>query len=484
MQYNIYKLKQCVNSMNVVTRFPPSPTGDLHIGSARTALYNWLFARKYGGELVFRLEDTDRERSTEQAVEAIVEGMRWLGLDYDSGPYYQTDRFKRYKEVVDQLLDSGCAYRCYCDRERLDKLREEQTAAKIKPRYDGYCRDRHSDVQNESYVVRFRTPLNGTTKIDDKVHGLVTIENSELDDLIIMRSDGVPTYHLTVVVDDFDMNVTHIIRGDDHLNNTARQLHIIEALEAPRPVYAHIPMINGVDGKRLSKRDGATSVLSYRDEGILPHALLNYLVRLGWSQGDDEIFSIDQMIEQFNLDGINKSASAFDQEKLLWFNQHYIHEAPLEELAEHARPYFAKAGLHIKDEEKFRLVVGAQRTRVKTLVEIVEKSAPFYGPFLGHDESAAKKHLRGIVLEPLEDIRELLREQNPWTAAELHTLVETVASRSNMKLGKVAQPLRVAVTGVAASPGIDVTLFLIGREECLKRLDLALAYIKNRVQSA
>jgi glutamyl-tRNA synthetase len=470
--------------MNVVTRFPPSPTGDLHIGSARTALYNWLYARKHNGELVFRLEDTDRERSTQEAVDVIVEGMRWLGLDYDSGPYYQTDRFDRYKEVVDQLLDSGWAYRCYCDRERLDKLREEQIAAKIKPRYDSYCRDRCSDVQDGSYVVRFRTPFEGIITIDDEVHGVVKIDNSELDDLIIMRSDGVPTYHLTVVVDDFDMNVTHIIRGDDHLNNTARQLHIIDALEAPRPTYAHIPMINGADGKRLSKREGATSVLSYRDEGILPHALLNYLVRLGWSQGDDEIFSINQMIEQFNLGGINRSASAFDQEKLLWFNQHYIHETPLEELAEYVRPYFVKAGLHVEDNEKFMLVVDAQRTRVKTLVEMVEKSTPFYGPFLGHEESAAKKHLRGAVKEPLEAIRALLLDENPWTPAELHDLVETVASKYNMKLGKVAQPLRVAVTGIAASPGIDVTLFLIGREECVKRLDLALAYIKNRVQSA
>ena len=470
--------------MNVVTRFPPSPTGDLHIGSARTALYNWLFARKHNGELVFRLEDTDRERSTEQAVDAIVEGMRWLGLDYDSGPYYQTDRFDRYKEVVDQLLEAGWAYRCYCDRERLDKLREEQTAAKKKPRYDGYCRDRYSEVQDGSYVVRFRTPLEGSITIDDEVHGSVTIENSELDDLIIMRSDGVPTYHLTVVVDDFDMNVSHIIRGDDHLNNTARQLHIIDALEAPRPIYAHIPMINGTDGKRLSKRDGATSVLSYREEGILPHALLNYLVRLGWSQGDDEIFSIKQMIEQFSLGGINKSASAFDHEKLLWFNQHYIHETPLEELAEYVRPYFVRAGLHIEDDEKFMLVIDAQRTRVRTLVEMVEKCAPFYGPFLGHEESAAKKHLRGAVQEPLEAIRELLLDENPWTPAELHNLVETVASNYDMKLGKVAQPLRVAITGIAASPGIDVTLFLIGREECVKRLDLALDYIKNRVQSA
>jgi glutamyl-tRNA synthetase len=312
----------------------------------------------------------------------------------------------------------------------------------------------------------------------------VRIDNSELDDLIIMRSDGVPTYHLTVVVDDFDMNVTHIIRGDDHLNNTARQLHIIDALEAPRPTYAHIPMINGADGKRLSKRDGATSVLSYRDEGILPHALLNYLVRLGWSQGDDEIFSINQMIEQFNFSGINRSASAFDQDKLLWFNQHYIHEASLEELAEYARPYFAKAGLQIKDDKKFMLVVDAQRTRVKTLVEMVEKSAPFYGAFKGHDEGAAKKHLRGAMQEPLEAIRERLLDQNPWTQSKLHELVETVASKYNMKLGKVAQPLRVAVTGIAASPGIDVTLFLIGREECVKRLELALDYIKNRVQSA
>ncbi len=470
--------------MNVITRFPPSPTGDLHIGSARTALYNWLFAKKHKGEFVFRLEDTDRERSTSEAVATILEGMEWLCLDFDSGPYYQTERFGRYNDVIKQLIASGHAYHCYCTLDRLDKLRAEQIAATVKPRYDGYCRDRHDVTENSRYVVRFRTPLEGTVTIEDAVHGNVVIQNTELDDLIIARSDGVPTYHLTVVVDDYDMKITHIIRGDDHLNNTARQLHIIDALSAPRPKYAHMPMINGADGKRLSKRHGAVSVLSYRDEGILPHALLNYLVRLGWSHGDREIFSMEEMIEQFSLEGVNKSAAAFDHDKLLWMNQQYIQEISLEELVKHARPYFTKAGLVVTENKKFMQVVDAQRTRAKTLVEMAEKSSPFFGPFLGHDEVAAKKHLRGVVEEPLKNIRDLLVTLKEWEPEELHTLVEKVAIDHDMKLGKIAQPLRVAVTGVAASPGIDITLFLIGREECIKRLDLGLKYIASRIASA
>jgi len=439
--------------MPIVTRFPPSPTGDLHIGSARTALYNWLYARGQGGSLVLRLEDTDRERSTQQAVDVILEGLLWLGLDYDAGPFYQTQRFDRYREVVAQLQGAGKAYPCYCSRERLDELRATQQAAKEKPRYDGHCRDNAAADNGNPPVMRFRTPLEGEVTIADRVRGMVTIANNELDDLIIARSDGTPTYHLTVVVDDIDMNVSHVIRGDDHLNNTPRQIHILDALGAERPIYAHMPMINGSDGKRLSKRHGAVSVLQYRDDGILPQALLNYLARLGWSHGDQEIFSMAEMQQMFDIDDINKSAAAFDQEKLLWVNQHYIQQLELEELMQHAAPHFVAAGIDISDK---------------------------FGPFNGFDQDAAKKHLRPVAAEPLKLLHERLAEIETWEAEALQKTVEAVAETLELKLGKVAQPLRVAVTGASASPSIDVTLMLVGREQCLQRLSLAADFISAR----
>ncbi|MGE0483472.1 MAG: glutamate--tRNA ligase [Gammaproteobacteria bacterium] len=470
--------------MTVVTRFPPSPTGYLHIGSARTALYNWLYARGRGGRMVFRLEDTDRERSTQEAVDAILASMTWLGLDYDEGPYYQTQRFDRYGEAVQQLLDSGRAYHCFCSRERLDALREQQMAAKEKPRYDGHCRDnRHADNGN-SPVVRFRTPPDGAIVIEDHVRGAVTFQNSELDDLIIARSDGTPTYHLTVVVDDIDMRVTHVIRGDDHLNNTPRQVHILEALGATRPVYAHIPMINGPDGKKLSKRHGAVSVLEYRDQGILPQALLTYLARLGWSHGDQEIFTLDELIANFDISGVNKASASFDPDKLAWVNQQFIQTMDLDGLVAAARPYFAAAGLVTDDEEHLAAVVDAQRTRARTLVEMAEKSTPFFGPLESMDEDAAHKHLRFGVAAPLATLRDALAALDDWQPAALHAAVEAAAAAHDMKLGKVAQPLRVAVTGSSASPSIDITLQLVGKQHCLQRLDAALAYIAERVDPA
>lgn len=471
--------------MSVVTRFPPSPTGFLHIGSARTALYNWLFARRHGGRFVLRLEDTDRERSTEEAVAAIREGLAWLGLDHDEGPYYQTQRFERYGEVIAQLLDEDKAYHCYCSRERLQQLRKAQMAAKEKPRYDGHCRDNPDAGQSgDPPVVRFRTPLDGFIDIDDNVRGRVSIQNSELDDLIITRGDGSPTYHLTVVVDDIDMNVTHVIRGDDHLNNTPRQIHILEALGAERPVYAHIPMINGADGKKLSKRHGALSVLYYRDEGFLPEALLNYLARLGWSHGDQEVFTRDDMTASFDIEGINKSAANFDLEKLLWVNQQHIQTSPLAELVPYVEPFFDRAGIDTADQAQLEAVIDAQRTRAKTLVEMAEKSQPFFGELEEFDESAAKKHLRPVAVAPLRDLRERLKTLEPWACDALHALVEEIAAARELKLGKIAQPLRVAVTGSAASPSIDVTLQLIGREQCIARLDKALAYIDARAAAA
>ena len=434
--------------------------------------------------MVLRMEDTDRERSTQAAVEVILEGMAWLGLDYDAGPYYQSQRFERYREVVKDLLARGKAYHCYCSRERLDELRARQMAAKDKPRYDGHCRDHPHPDNGAPPVVRLRTPLEGAVVIDDRVRGAVTIHNRELDDLIIARSDGSPTYHLSVVVDDIDMGITHVLRGDDHLNNTPRQIHILEAIGALRPIYAHIPMINGSDGKKLSKRHGAVSVLSYRADGILPQALLNYLARLGWSHGDQEIFSEAEMIAAFDIEDINKSAAAFDLDKLLWVNQHYIAHMPLAELVAHATPYFVQAGLDVSDVTQIAAVVDAQRTRAKTLVEMADKSRPFFGDLTSLDEEAMAKHLVPAVAGPLRDLRDRLVEHQPWQAAALHALIESVASTHEIKLGLIAQPLRVAVTGFAASPAIDVTLQLVGRQQCIVRLDGALAYMASRMGAA
>jgi glutamyl-tRNA synthetase len=463
--------------MTVVTRFPPSPTGYLHIGGARTALFNWLYARRFGGRFVFRIEDTDRERSTQAAVDAIFEGMAWLGLDYDDGPYFQTKRFDRYYAAIDELLANGKAYRCYCSKERLEALRNDQMARKEKPRYDGLCRDRSGAPPGTPSVVRFRTPHGGDLVVADRVHGDVTFSNDELDDLIIARSDGTPTYHLTVVVDDIDMGITHVIRGDDHLNNTPRQIHILEGLGAARPIYAHVPMINGPDGKKLSKRHGAVSVMQYRDEGFLPEALLNYLARLGWSHGDEEIFSLREMIEKFDIDAINKSAASFNLDKLQWVNQQYIQHAPIERLVEVSKPYFAAAALDPATGPALSEAIEAQRTRAKNLLEIADKSRPFYGDSVTFD-AAAQKHLTIDAVPILRAMAEALRLIDTWTQPALHAAVEAVAAQLNVKLGQVAQPLRAALTGSTASPAIDVTLALIGGNRCVHRIAAAISHIE------
>ena len=464
--------------MTIVTRFPPSPTGYLHIGGARTALFNWLYARHHGGRFVFRIEDTDRARSTQAAVDAIFEGMAWLGLDYDDGPYFQTHRFERYGKAILQLLDSGKAYYCYCAKERLEALRTEQMARKQKPRYDGHCLRREGPAPvGVAPVVRLRTPAEGRVVVDDQVHGDVVFENDELDDLIIARSDGSPTYHLTVVVDDIDMGITHVIRGDDHLNNTPRQIHILEALGAARPIYAHVPMINGPDGKKLSKRHGAVSVLEYRTDGFLPEALLNYLLRLGWSHGDQELFTRAEMIEKFDLESINKAAANFNYEKLLWVNQHYLQSTPTASLVAAARPFLDAAGLSETEGPSFAAVVDVQRTRAKTLVEVADKSRIFYGEDPPIDPTAVTKHLVPAVVPILQALERRLGAVDPWKAPVLHAAVEQTAVALDMKMGQVAQPLRVAVTGGTASPSIDVTLELLGKARALARLAKAIAGI-------
>ncbi len=464
--------------MTIVTRFPPSPTGYLHIGGARTALFNWLYARRYGGRFVLRIEDTDRARSTQEAVDAIFEGMAWLGLDYDDGPYFQTKRFDRYNVAIEKLLANDKAYRCYCSRERLEELRTGQMTRKEKPRYDGHCRDRSARPPiGVDPVVRFRTPQSGDLVVADRVHGQVVFLNDELDDLIIARSDGTPTYHLTVVVDDIDMGITHVIRGDDHLNNTPRQIHILEGLGATRPVYAHVPMINGSDGKKLSKRHGAVSVTQYRDDGFLPEALLNYLARLGWSHGDNEIFSREELIQNFDIDHLNKSAASFDLDKLLWVNQQYLQHTTTARLIEASAPFFADAGLDPMVGPPMPALLDAQRTRARTLLELVDKSRMFFGEVAELDPSAVNKHLTPEVAPTLRALRDHLAAVDAWHRENLHAAVEFVAQAQGLKLGQVAQPLRVAVTGSTASPAIDVTLELLGKTRCLKRLDGALSIL-------
>ena len=456
--------------MTIRTRFAPSPTGFLHVGSARTALYCWLFARKMRGQFILRIEDTDLERSTEEAKNAILEAMEWLGLAWDEGPFYQTDRFDRYREVAEQLLQSGHAYRCYCSKERLEKLREDQLNRKEKPRYDGHCRKQSSSVSDEPYVIRFRNPQEGEVVIEDCVRGRVVIKNSELDDLIICRSDGTPTYNFTVVVDDWEMKITHVIRGDDHLNNTPRQINILKALGANLPIYAHIPMILGSDGKRLSKRHGAVSVQQYWEDGILPEALLNYLVRLGWSHGDQEIFSREEMIQHFDIYNINKAPAAFNTEKLLWLNQHYIKTGELDLLEPHLRWQFTQLKINTSNGPALRQVLLAQKERVKTLKEMAEKSRFFYEEFETLPAELWEKHISTDVIPALHALQQAFIAVSDWQAEVIHRVLEQIADQFDLKIGKLAQPVRVLVTGGTVSPPIDITLQLLGKERTVARL--------------
>ena len=467
--------------MSVRTRFAPSPTGYLHIGGVRTALFNWLYARHCGGTFILRIEDTDKERSTNESVQAILEGMAWMGLDYDEGPIYQSDRLERYKEVIDQLLDAGQAYRCYCTREELDKVREEQRAQGIKPRYNRHCRDQHNperpDVES---VIRFKNPLEGSVQFDDAIRGQIVISNEELDDLVITRANGTPTYNFAVVVDDIDMGITHVIRGDDHVNNTPRQINIFEVLGAALPIFVHVPMIVGEDGQRLSKRHGAVSVLQYRDEGFLPEAMQNYLVRLGWSSGDQEIFSLDEMISSFDIQDVNRAASAFDIDKLKWLNQHYIKVSDSAQLVSLLSDRLKDRGIDVSSGPPVDDVVSALRERAQTLDEMADKSEYFFSEFEDYDVNAAQKHLRPVARDMLADVRSRLSVVEPWSAELIHAQVMATVEDYDAKLGKLAQPLRVAVSGTAATPPIDETLLLVGKARTLDRIDRALVFIDRR----
>ncbi|HLT89982.1 MAG TPA: glutamate--tRNA ligase [Woeseiaceae bacterium] len=468
----------------VRTRFAPSPTGVLHIGSVRTALFCWLYARRHDGVFVLRIEDTDRERSTRENVDAILDGLSWLGLDADEGPYYQTERFPRYREVVEQWLDAGKAYRCWCTKEELDALRARQAAAGEKFRYDGRCRERREPRPGVSPVVRFRNPDEGEVVVNDLVRGRVVFRNAELDDLIIARSDGTPTYNFTVVVDDADMAITHVIRGDDHLNNTPRQMNMLAALGAEVPAYAHLPMIHGQDGAKLSKRHGAVDVREYREQGYLPEALLNYLARLGWSHGDQEIFTIEELIRLFDVKDVNPSAASFDPAKLRWVNQQHIIAMPAEELGRRLVPFLVKAGLDPANGPPPARVAEAFRERAPTLVEMAESARWCYEDFEAIDPAAAKKHLRPAILEPLAELAGRFRQLEPWTETAIAREIEACAAAFGLNLGKLGQPLRVAVTGRAVSPPIDVTVALVGRERTLARLEQALELIRARAAAS
>ncbi|EGT5207176.1 TPA: glutamate--tRNA ligase [Cronobacter sakazakii] len=467
--------------MKIKTRFAPSPTGYLHVGGARTALYSWLFARNQGGEFVLRIEDTDLERSTPEAIEAIMDGMNWLSLEWDEGPYFQTKRFDRYNAVIDEMLAAGTAYKCYCSKERLEALREEQMAKGEKPRYDGHCRHSHEHhADDEPCVVRFANPQDGSVVFDDQIRGPIEFSNLELDDLIIRRTDGSPTYNFCVVVDDWDMEITHVIRGEDHINNTPRQINILKALGAPVPLYAHVSMINGDDGKKLSKRHGAVSVMQYRDDGYLPEALLNYLVRLGWSHGDQEIFSREEMIKFFALDAVSKSASAFNTDKLLWLNHHYINTLAPEYVATHLQWHIEQENIDTRNGPQLAELVKLLGERCKTLKEMAQTCRYFYEDFSEFDADAAKKHLRPVARQPLEVVRDKLAALTDWTAENVHHAIQATADELEVGMGKVGMPLRVAVTGAGQSPGLDVTVHAIGKSRSVERINKALAFIAER----
>ncbi len=471
----------------VRVRFAPSPTGFLHIGGARTALFNWLYARHHGGKFFLRIEDTDQDRSTDEAIEAILDGMRWLGLDWDQwekgtgDTVRQTERFDLYKEKVAELLNQGKAYRCYCTAEELALRRQEAMKEKRIPRYDGRCRERSEAAPDLPFAIRFKASTEGQIIVDDMVKGKVTFESSTVDDLIIARSDGSPTYNLTVVVDDVAMDITHVIRGDDHLNNTPRQIQLYEAFGYPIPHFAHLPMILGSDKARLSKRHGATAVQQYREEGYLPEAMLNYLVRLGWSHQDQELFTLQELIDKFAVEEVGTSAAIFNPEKLNWVNAHYIKTGDPKALAKPLMPHLAKAGVSdaMMDMDKLHRIILALRERSRDLKEMAESAACYFLDEIPYDETT-QKFLRPENLPILEAVREKL-DQTPFEHDPLKTALEAVCESMNQKLAKIAQPLRAAVTGKVVSPGIFDVLELLGKEKTLKRIDRQITQLKEAV---
>lgn len=468
----------------IKTRFAPSPTGFLHVGGARTALFSWVYARKNSGKFLLRIEDTDLERSTQDAVQVILDGMEWLGLNSDAPPNYQTNSLIRYQKIIDKLLKCGKAYRCYCSRNRLDKLRETQTINKEKPRYDGHCRNlpANKDTSTKPYVIRFKNPKYGIVTWNDAIKGEINIANNELDDLIIQRSDGSPTYNFCAVIDDIDMEITHVVRGDDHVNNTPRQINLYHALNADLPIFAHVPMILGDNGKKLSKRDGAMNLMQYREDGYLPHALINYLIRLGWSHGDQEIFSMEQILKYFELSDINSSASIFNKEKLNWLNQYYISNLPSTEVSKHLKYHFMQEKININNGPKLEEIISVMAGKVKTLKELVKKSSYFYRDFNTFDEKAASKYLVKENFFILHEVKNKCKDlkESVWRSEDLlHNFLKNIASELNLNMGKIGMPVRVAITGSNQSPDIGITLKLLGRNKVMTRLQSAIAFINS-----
>ena len=464
----------------VRTRFAPSPTGYLHIGGARTALFSWAYARKMGGEFILRIEDTDQERSTQASVQAILDGMAWLGIDWDEGPYYQMQRMERYKAVVDQLLEEGKAYYCYASKDELDAMREAQKARGEKPRYDGRWRPEPGKVlppppAGVTPVIRFKTPRDGEVTFNDMIKGPITVANAELDDLVIVRGDGIPTYNFGVVVDDWDMDISHVIRGDDHVNNTPRQINILQALGAPIPTYAHVPMILGQDGERLSKRHGAVSVLQYRDEGYLPEALLNYLARLGWGHGDEEKFDARQFVEWFDVGHVSHSAARFDASKLGWLNQQYLKEADNVRLAELVQPFLQAQGIDTAGRPELPGLIGLVKERVNTVEELADGLHIYFRQTLAAvDELRAK--LPKSALPAFEKLQAELASVT-WEAAALGQLLKDTAAAFGLKMGQIGMPLRLILFGTAQTPSIDQILALLGRAETLRRFEAAWPHV-------
>ena len=463
----------------VITRFPPSPTGYLHVGGARTALFNWLYTRHMKGTFILRIEDTDAERSTQASVDAIFEALEWLGIDWDEGPYYQSKRMDVYREYNQKLVDLDCAYFCTCSPEKLDEMRKKAMAAGEKPRYNGTCREKGLAAVDGS-VIRFKVPAGGTTVVEDVIKGNIVFQNSELDDFIIQRSDKTPTYNLAVAVDDITMNVNTVIRGDDHINNTPKQMLIYQALKAPLPVFGHVPMVLGKDKARLSKRHGAMSVTAYRDMGYLPEALLNYLVRLGWSYGDQEFFTMDELIDKFTLDNIGKSAGIFDQEKLLSLNADHIKASDPEKLANYLMPFLQEQGC---DEEKTYNINGIIKTlnaRSKTLKEMAESALFYFQDKVTYDAKSADKFLNPASAEPLKLLCQGIESIEKFTEKNLEDAFKAVMDQTGLGLGKIAQPVRVALTGKTVSPGIFEVIEVLGKEQTLQRLNNAIQYISKK----
>lgn len=462
--------------MNVRTRFAPSPTGFLHIGGARTALFSWAYAKKHHGTFILRIEDTDVARSTPEAVQAILDGMQWLDLSHDEGPFYQMQRMDRYKEVIQKMLQEGSAYYCYSSKEELEALRESQMQQGLKPRYDGRWRPEESKVLPPAPadippVIRFKNPQTGHVIWNDLVKGEISIANQELDDLIIARADGTPTYNFCVVVDDWEMGITQVIRGDDHVNNTPRQINMLKALGATIPEYAHLSMILGDDGQKLSKRHGAVSVMQYDEDGYLPEAVLNYLARLGWSHGDDEIFSMQQFCEWFDLDHITPSAAQFNTEKLKWLNAHYIKQADEEYLTRDITKRLQKLNVNVTESPSLKAAIHLYKERANTLNELAESIVYFYQkPVI--DQASAEKHLVAEIKPALAQLLELLKVVD-WQAEAIHHAINEVVSQFQLKFPKVAMPLRVMLTGIAQSPSIDQVIALLGRDEVLARINAA-----------